>query len=184
MTDLTPITALGAAMARVETHGGLCLHENPDLALASVALRAGATPPSPFGLRLPAVGSWCAQDGLGAFWTGPDQWMITAPGQGDTDFAASLAPQAPGCSVTEQTDGWVAIDVTCERGDMIDTLLTKLVNLDVAALGPGAAARTGLHHMTVFLVRQGDAHLTVLGMRTLADSLWHALATTAQRLET
>ena len=58
MPDLKPLTALGGNAARTVTHGALTLEENTGLALASLALRRGATEPVPFGLGLPGPGCW------------------------------------------------------------------------------------------------------------------------------
>lgn len=182
VTDLKPITALGASSARVQSMGSLTLCETPHLAFASLALRRGQGVPTPFGLTLPQAGGFVGQNGLGAFWTGSDQWMLCAEGRGDSDFAADVRAQAPGCSVTEQTDGWAAVDVTVADDAQMQTLLAKLFNLNPEFLSPGHATRTGLHHMTVFVVRPNTTQLRVIGMRSLADSLWHTLETTAKRL--
>ena len=90
---------------------------------------------------------------------------------------------APDCCVTEQTDGWVAFDILSNKGAKpIADLLEKLVNIDVNALTTGTAVRTGLHHMSVYLIRRRDDQITVVGMRTMAGALCHALETTAMRL--
>lgn len=181
MTDLTPICALGGAQAQVQRFGSLTLAENDGLALASLA---GATGASPFGLDLPGPGRCCAGDGVAAFWTGPDQWMIEAPDKAVHDFAAAVKAQAPNALVSEQTDAWVAFEITsCDGAAPVLALLEKLANIDLESFGPGAATRTGLHHMNVFVIRRAEDRLAVIGMRSLADTLWHALAETAERLE-
>lgn len=185
MTDLTPITALGASEPRSETFGALTLVENAGLALTSVALRKGGAAPHPFGLTLPSAGQAVAGPDIAAFWIGRDQWMIEAAGKGETDFAAAVRAEATGCSVTEQTDGFTAFEITSHAGAApIEALMSKLVNLDAAAFVPGSATRTGLEHMTVFLVRRAEDRLAVIGMRTLAQALWHALSAATKRLET
>ncbi|TIO24089.1 sarcosine oxidase subunit gamma [Mesorhizobium sp.] len=184
MTDLTPITALGAVASRSASFGALELRENAGLALASLALRRGSVEPTPFGLTLPGPGRWVAGQGVAALWTGPDQWMIEAEGRAELDFAAELKQVAPGCSVTEQTDGWVAIEIVSRAGaGPLEAMMSKLVNIDLADFGPGRATRTGLEHMSCFVIRRSDAHVAVLGARSSAGSLWHALATAAKRLE-
>lgn len=184
MTDLTPITALGTTEAQSVTFGALTLSENPRLALASVALRRGAEVPEPMGLVLPGPGEWVEGVAVGAFWTGPGQWMVEAEGRAEQDFAADVARNAPGCSVTEQTDGWVAFDIRSEQGGApVDGLLERLVNLPPESLSPGRATRTVLEHLGVFVIRRSEDHVTVLGMRSSAGSLWHALTTAAKRRE-
>lgn len=184
MTDLAPLTALGQSEPRHARFGALTLAERPDIGLASLALRRGTAAPQPFGLTLPDPGCMASVQGVEAFWTGPDQWMIAAQGRAEEDFAAAVRQQAPGCSVTEQTDAWVVVEIVSEAGGAaLLALAEKLVNLPPASLSPGRATRTGLHHMSVFVIRSGDTRLAVLGMRSAAESLWHALAAAAQRLE-
>ncbi|TIW76847.1 MAG: sarcosine oxidase subunit gamma, partial [Mesorhizobium sp.] len=90
MSDLRPITALGAALPRLASFGALEIRENGGLALASMALRRGTVEPTPFGLALPGPGRWIAGQGVAALWTGLDQWMIEAEGRAELDFAAEL----------------------------------------------------------------------------------------------
>lgn len=154
MTDLTPICALGGTTPRVATFGAVRMAENPDLVLTSVA---GS------GLDLPGPGQFAN----GAFWTGPDQWMLERP-----------APE--GALTTDQTDAWVVLEI---EGN-IEPLLEKLVNIDPARIAPGHATRTALEHMGVFVIRRSATQVAVLGMRSAAGSLWQALEIAAKRLET
>lgn len=180
MTDLSPISALGGAAPRSVRHGSLSLSENAGVALASLALRKGAAVPLPFGIALPGPGLWASGQGVAAFWTGPGQWFVEAEGRAEEDFARDLAQHAPGCSVTEQTDGWVCFEI---EGPGIESVMAKLVNIDTAAFGPGCATRTGFEHMSVFVIRRATDRLAILGMRSSAGSLWHALETAIERLE-
>ncbi|MGE0801067.1 MAG: sarcosine oxidase subunit gamma [Lautropia sp.] len=183
MPDLKPVTALGGATARISRQGVLTLEENAELALASLALRRDGGEPAPFGLRLPGPGLWTSGAGIAALWTGPGQWLIEGPGRAETDFAADVAAVCPGCSVTEQTDGFAAFEIRCSAGAApIVALMAKLVNLDASRFGPGAASRTGLEHMSVFAIRRAPSQLAVLGMRSAAGTLWHALETAVSRL--
>lgn len=183
MSELKPITALGGKAARSIRNGVFSLEENPGLALASLALRSGAARPAPFGLDLPGPGGWTTNGAVSAFWTGPDQWMIEAADRAADDFAAELAGQCPGCSVTEQTDGFAAFELRSVSGEpAIGALMARLVNLDPARFPPGSATRTGLEHMSAFVIRRAPDHLAVLGMRSAAGTLWHALETAVSRL--
>lgn len=188
MPDLKPTTALGGDNPRNARHGALIVEENASLALASLALRRDAATPLPFGplfsgLALPGPGQWVSKGEFSALWTGPDQWLIEGHGQAETDFAALVGAQCPGCSVTEQTDGFAAFEIRSTEGEApILALMAKLVNLDPARFGPGTASRTGLEHMSVFVIRRAPDHLAILGMRSAAGTLWHALETAAARL--
>ncbi|MBN2759664.1 MAG: sarcosine oxidase subunit gamma [Rhodobacteraceae bacterium] len=182
MTDLIPLTALGCTAARHEKIGAFHLTERPNLALASLSLRKGQAVPSPFGLVLPGPGQAVWSGDHGAFWTGRDQWMIEANGQ--TDLAALLKAAVPNASITEQTDGFAAFELTTEQGaDAIDEVMRKLVNLDPHAFEAGSATRTTLDHISVFLIRRAPDKLSVIGMRTYAAALWHALAQVARRTD-
>nr|CAD6596620.1 sarcosine oxidase subunit gamma [Rhizobium sp. Khangiran2] len=176
MADLRPITALGLAQPKSLTVGSLSMTENPGLALASLALRRNAEAVCPFGLVLPEPGRWVEKDGVASFWIGPGQWMLEAQGKAEEDFSAELEQQCPGHSVTEQTDSFVAFEISSKAGAApIIAVMTKLVNLDPRGFTPGSATRTGLAHMNVFAIRRADDRLAVLGMRSLAASLWHEL---------
>ncbi|MBU2937180.1 MULTISPECIES: sarcosine oxidase subunit gamma [Pacificibacter] len=182
MTDLTPITALGASAPRSQDFGAYTLRENSALALVSLAIARCATPPTPFGLTLPSAGCCTTHADYTAFWTSPDQWMITAENLGETDFAATVQNEVPDARLTEQTDGWVAFDITAETDGQIGAVLSRVANLPLIDLTPGKAVRTGFDHMSIFLVRRSERHVTVIVMRTLAVTLWHALETILQRL--
>lgn len=183
MTDLTPITALGGATPLDQRFGALRITENTGLGLASLTLRRGAARPAPMGLELPGPGEWAEGQGIAALWTGPDQWLIEFPGRAADDLAAELAAHAPGCSVTEQTDGWVAFEIEADSPELIRAMMEKLVNLDARTFGPGSGTRTLVHHMSVFIIRRASAKLAIFGMRSMARSLWHALEGTATRLK-
>lgn len=182
MPDPAPLGALGGHVPARACHGPLTLAENAGLALASVARRREGPAPAPFGLDLPGPGGWVKRGEVSAFWTGPDQWMVEGHGLAETDFAARAAADCPLASVTDQTDGFVALDVHSSAGEApILALLEKLVNLDLVRLGAGSAARTGLAHMSAFVIRRAPDHLAILGMRSAAGSLWHALETAMAR---
>lgn len=183
MPDLNPITALGGATPRTIRHGSLALQENAAVALASLALRRGSTQPTLFGLRLPGPGLWVSDGRTAALWTGPGQWLIEGPGRAQSDFAEEVAAVCPCCSVTEQTDGFVTIEIrSCAGEAPIPALMAKLLNLDPSRFGPGVASRTGLEHMSIFVIRRTPDHIAVLGMRSAAGTLWHALETAASRV--
>ncbi|RUX34906.1 sarcosine oxidase subunit gamma [Mesorhizobium sp. M4A.F.Ca.ET.050.02.1.1] len=184
MTDLNALTALGAAHPRSVSFAALDIRENPELALASLSLRRGSAKPVPFGLHLPEPGHWVAGQGMAAFWVGLDQWMIEAEGRAEENFAAHLRHAAPDCSVTEQTDGWIAFEIVSRSGTaLLESLLSKLVNIDLADFGPGRATRTGLEHMSCCVIRRSETLVALLGARSFAASLWHALDTAARRLQ-
>lgn len=177
MTDLIPTCALGGADPMAVSHGPLRLTERPDVALASLAVLRGGDAPD---LPLPDPGCWAAQDDLTVFWTGPDQWLVEAVGTNvaDGELAARLHGAAPGWAVTDQTDGWVRIDVA----GPVDLVLERCVNLPADQTAPGRATRTVIDHIPVYLVRRDTDDLSLWGMRSAAESLWHALDQIAARI--
>ena len=182
MPDLKPTTALGAQTSRRARHGTLRLEENSGLALASLSLRRNVKEPVPFDLTLQGPGKWVQQGPVSAFWTGPGQWLIEAADRAETDFAAELTSLCPSCSVTEQTDGFVAFEIESDAGEApIVALMQKLVNLDPSVFGQGTATRTGMEHMSVFVIRRAPDRLAILGMRSAAETLWHVIETAIRR---
>ncbi|TJZ91367.1 sarcosine oxidase subunit gamma [Paracoccus gahaiensis] len=177
MTDLTPTCAFGEPTPRTHRIGALTLTEDAGLGLASLALRRDAPAPD---LTLPGPGEWAATGDVAVFWTGPGQWMVEYPGGADRDVAADLALRAPGCAVTEQTDGFVCIRIT-GAPPALEALLERLVNLDPRRCGPGTATRTGVHHLSVFVVRPAGDQLAILGPRSAAQTIWHGLDLAATR---
>lgn len=180
MTDLTPICALGGAVPQSQIIGAVSLTENAELGLASLALRRGGAAPDDLGLALPGPGGWAEGQGIAAFWTGPDQWMVEFPGQATQDVAARLA--CLGVSVTEQTDGFACFEIAAPEPVLV-ALMEKLVNVDPGRFGPGSATRCGFHHMSIFIIRRATDRLAVLGMRSAAGTIWHALVDAAEQQE-
>lgn len=180
MFDMRPITPLGGTDPRVETVGPVALTEVTDTALASFAARlgqqnaarrvlaayAGAEPPAPGQARFGA---------LDAFWMGPDQWMVAAPLDGHADLAETLKSKAgTAASITDQTDGWCRFDVT---GDRLVSVFELLCPINIRDSASGAATRTTIHHLGCFVIVRAADHITVLGPRSSAGSLHHALLT-------
>lgn len=179
MTDLSPLCALGAAVPQSRRIGAITLTESSDLGLAALALRRGGVAPD-LGLELPGPGGWTEAAGVAAYWTGPDQWMIEFPGRAAEDVAALIA--GPGRSVTEQTDGFAAFEISAPEPVLL-ALMSKLVNIDPARFGPGSATRTGFHHMSIFAIRRAADRMAVVGMRSAAGTIWHALVEAAEQQE-
>lgn len=177
---LAAVAATGAAPVE-RLVGPFRLRERPLGALASVAARGG---------RGDAVAARLAQIVGGApgvagraraapyetLWIGPDQWFVMADEGGEEKLAHTLAEALGGAaSVTEQNDGWVCFEL---EGPGLDAALERLVNRDLAALGPGAVARAAIEHVACHVcVDAPDARCRVLGPRSTALSLLHALET-------
>jgi sarcosine oxidase subunit gamma len=178
--NLTPITALGGSAPRIDTVSNLTLSENPNLAVASLAARADhvsaclAHLNTLFGSHAPEPGRLCVHDPLAAIWTGPDQWMVTAPFDSHEDLATDLKSRfGETASITEQSDAWVCFDLS---GDGIDPVMELLCAINIRAMADGDAARTVIHHLGCFVLKTTPKNsLRILGPRASAGSLHHAI---------
>lgn len=182
---LKPLTPLGGQEARIDVIGAVTISENVDTALASLAIRAGKDKPFATAAKkalkfaLPGPGLWVGKDGLGAWWTSPDQWFIEAPVASHEDIAGALKPVfGENASVTEQSGGWCRFDL---EGDDCVGVLQRLCAVDTATMKAGAATRSVIEHMGIFIVcREAATRFTIYGGRSSAGSLHHALVTAAK----
>lgn len=182
MPDLTPITPLGGTTLREDRIGAITITEADDWALASVAARAGqledtlARVRKLSGLDLPGPGGLVAGGDWRAWWMAPEAWMLATPLSASEDIVAAVKPAlGDAASITEQTDAWARFDITAPVG-----FLERLCNVDPARVTPGTATRTVMEHMGVVVLRHGDQAFSVLGVRSSAGSLHHALLTAAR----
>ena len=179
---LKPLSALGREFLSVETIGPVRLAEDMDTALASLASRRGreaevAERASQAGIPLPGPGQAASQGIWGAFWASPEMWMVEVPFATHEDVAAHLKPIfGEAASITEQTDAWARFDVT----GPLQPLFERLCNLDLGRFGPGSATRTVIEHLGVYAIRRAAHRMTLLGPRSSADPLHHALVTAAR----
>jgi sarcosine oxidase subunit gamma len=148
-----------------------------DMALASLASRRGreaevATLAAAAGLPLPGPRRAAAGAPFSAFWLGPEQWMVEAPHATHEDIVAHLKPVfGDAASITEQTDAWVRFEVA----GPLPPLFERLCNLDLWRFEPGSATRTVIEHLGCYAIRREPDRLTLLGPRSSAGSLHHAL---------
>ena len=180
MHDLLPITPLGQSAPITETFGAITLAENTNCALASATARLGqedaaikvltkflGTPPP-----APAKISRATFD---TFWMGPDQWMIIAPFDSFEDLAFRLVQAANGTlSVTEQTDAWCRFDLV---GHGLSDVFELLCPVNTRAMTNQDAQRTSIDHLGCFLLVHDADRFSVIGPRSSAGSLHHALVT-------
>lgn len=165
MHDLVAMTPLGGSDPRVDRHGGVTLTEVCGVPLASVEARLGqeqaaaALVASVTGEVAPGPGRASAR----AVWTGPDQWLVEARAE---DLVSGAV------SVTDQTDGWCRFDVT---GDRLADVFERLCAVDLRGWSGGQATRTAIEHLGCLVICRAAGHVTVLGPRSSAGSLHHAL---------
>ncbi len=189
---LSPITALGARAPRVDRIGTVTITERPEVALASLALRRGTeaerlelpiTLPGPGGhVSDTAAAAADGEGGWGALWLGPGSWLIEAPLALGRDLSVDLARRVAGrASVTDQTDAWVCFDIDASDAA---ALFERLCMLDVRRMDRGAGSRSVIEHVSCLVIcREANRRFTVIGPRSAAASLHHALTTAAAALE-
>ncbi|MES2433495.1 MAG: sarcosine oxidase subunit gamma [Pseudomonadota bacterium] len=181
---LKSLSPLGQVAAQSDTIGAVTITENPGTALASLAARMGcyaevASLAASAGMPLPGPGR-AETATYGAFWLGPEQWMIEAPFATHEDITAVLKPiYGEAASITEQTDAWVRFDVTTSN---LSAYFERLCNFDLHKAGAGAATRTVIEHLGCYVIRRSDTLVSLLGPRSSAHSLHHALVTAAKAL--
>ena len=180
MHDLKPLTALGGVEPRTDKIGSVTCVEVPDVALASVAARLGqekatlAELKKTLGVAAPGPGGF-AEKALGAFWTGPDQWMVEAPYDTHEDLANLLKSKLKdAASVTEQSGAWVRFDLS---GNGVCDVLERLCKLDIRAMTASDAGRSTVEHLGCFVICRDENAFSVLGPRSSAGTLHHALTT-------
>ena len=180
MASLTPTTALGGAAPFDQTIGAIHIIEVADPQMASLAMRRGkdaafkkaaSTHLGP----LPDPGQSHAKGKTRTLWMGPDQYLVE-----DMDAAKLASAFGDSAAVTDQSDAWARFDI---GGQDVLAMLERLSNTDSRRMQDGAATRTAIHHMhCVIICRAAGTQFTVLGPRSSAASLHHALVAAAASL--
>ncbi len=180
---LKSLAPLGQATATSVTVGPVTIAENTDTALASLASRLGrekdvAKAAKTMALPLPDPGLAKSGTTYGAFWLGPEQWMVEAPFASHEDIVAQLRPAFDGAaSITEQTDAWVRFDLSAPN---LPAMFELLCSVDTRKAPVGAATRTIIEHLGCYLIIRAADRYCVYGPRSSAASLQHALITAAK----
>ena len=180
MASLTPTTALGGTIPFDETIGGNRIREVSEAAMASLAMLKGQgaafkkAAASRLG-ELPGPGHAGGANHASTIWMGPDQYLVEG-----IDAATLAATFGASAAITDQCDAWVRFDVT--GGDVV-AMLERLSGADTRRMQAGSATRTAIHHMhCVIVCRAGGTDFTILGPRSSAASLHHALVAAAASL--
>ena len=125
------------------------------------------------GLALPATGTLTSSGSTSLQWFGRDMWLLSGavPGAGLSDHAA----------LTDQSDGWAVFDLTGPDGSAVMARLAP-VDLRLSACPVGTALRTEAEHMMVAITRTAPDNLRIIGFRSMAQSLAHAIETAMERV--
>jgi sarcosine oxidase subunit gamma len=182
---LISLPPLGRIAPRIDELAGLRIVENPGVALASVACRLRREAEFAkvakwfFGFAMPGPGGVAGKASYAAIWTGPDQWFIEAPFESHEDIVRIIKDGLGDiASVTEQTDGWARFDV---EGQGSVAVFERLCPLDIHSMPTGSANRTLIEHLgCIVICREAGVRFSVLGPRSSAASLHHALLAAAR----
>ena len=180
---LHTLTALGHRVPQVHETGPFRIAERFDVALASLAIRAGReaemrAAAKTAGVPLPDPARARPGDPFGAFWVAPGMWFVEAPFATHEDIVAELkAAFGSSASITEQTDAWVRFDL---KSSDLAPWLERLSNVDWPAAPDGFATRTVIEHLGCYLIRRSVGEAALYGPRSSAISLLHALDVAAK----
>lgn len=184
MSDISarmePLTPMGTKTPKVDVYGPVTLSEVVDCALASFSARLGQQDAARNALMrfcgntLPGPGQ-AVLGTVSVFWTGPEQWMVMAPHDTHEDLAEQLKVLATeAASTTEQNDAWCRFDL---EGPNLADIFERLCPINIRASSGGEATRTNIDHLGCFVIVGAPDAITVLGPRSSAGSLHHALVT-------
>ena len=183
MPNLIAVSPLGFTTPYKETVGAYTISEVADRAMASVTARKDSAAAVKNILAeivnqpAPEVGGYCAGE-IEAFWTGQSQWMLAATFDEYEDIVASFAGAFRGkASLTEQTDGWCRFAI---NGPNLERLCSLLCAIDMRGFIAGKSARTTIEHIGCFVLRNKDDQIHIIGPRSSAASLHHAISAAAK----
>ena len=178
--NLNPMSPLGNRELISKEVGPYTVSEVTAYSLASYSLRKGSENDAKkkleqfIGSSLPDVMNSNFGD-ISSFWIGPSQWLIEAPIEIHEDLARELSEVSLGkASITEQTDAWCRFDL---KGSELAKPLSLLCNVDVPSFKGGEVTRCQMDHLGCFLICRDIKNITILGPRSAAESLYHAIIT-------
>ncbi len=183
MHDLLQTTPLWGTEPRVDQFTAVTVTEVTGRALASLSLRnvnqdkARAQAEAFLGLSLPEANGHANTSVFEATWLAPDQWLISADIAEREHLSDQLAESLSGlASVTEQTDGWCRFDLN----GVCAPVLERLASTDLPGMASQSAARVLLEHLSCLVIcREAEQSYGILGQRSTARALHHALVTAA-----
>ena len=166
------------------TVGSVRIRERDDLAIVSIATPQGGERAlevalkSGWGLEMPSPTLSVTSDGARAVRTAPDQ-MLLIFSHPEPNAEAAVQKKLDGAGyTTEQTDGWVILEVT---GDTVHAVLERMSPVDLSphAFPVNATARTLMAHMGVLVVRTDDKEFLLMSASSSAASLLHEVEISA-----
>jgi heterotetrameric sarcosine oxidase gamma subunit len=183
-SPLEHVLVVGAYGAR-RTNPGVSLTEVRGFGLIQVMARRGRSADlanavhALFGIAAPYRPKAAQAENATLIWSGPDQFLVLSPGDGDPPMDALRQAFSGLASLSDQSHARALIRVA---GPDARAMLAKLSSIDLhpAAFPPGSAAATSIDHTSVNLWRDSDlpdgqAAFNLLVFATFAQSLWHTM---------
>jgi len=176
------LTARAALDGASYDYEGLSIRELVDIKLLSVAATvdqqatASNALQSHCGLAWPEVTQSTTSDSTHCLGLQPEQVMLLSQ-HNDTDHANLANNLGNETAVTDQSDSWVAVELT---GDRTLEVLERICPIDLHndTFTVGRVARTSMEHSSVIVFRQADRWL-LLSPRSSAESFMHSLTQSA-----
>ena len=177
--EAIPVTELPPAghYGRVG-EAGVIAHLRDDVAIASLAALKGVAPGQALDVALPDGPRTVTARTTTFIGTAPGRWLATS--QADAELAATLkSAVGNAAAVTEQSDGYVVIDLSGEKARQMWGK-NVAIDLDPSAFKPGDAAATVVSYVGVtFWQLDAAPSYRVLVARSYASALLRILVSSS-----
>ena len=131
-----------------------------------------------FNIGLPSISKSSFSDNLTFRWIRPNTWLIEELYSEIDKLEKKIKNNVGNCgSVVNQSDAWCLYDLT---GLHCIKVLERLCNVDVERMAKGDISATSLEHLSCFIIcKTEQVKYRIMGPRSAAGSLYHAIFTTA-----
>lgn len=184
MTEFTLTETAALGQIKVAANGA-SLSEETGFAIASVTIRTGKETgfrrafKSRYGIAAPDACSNVVAGKETILGAALDQVFVLTAGDPGKLTSSLIADFDATATITDQSDGWVRLDLTGPRaGEALERL--SMVDTSDAGFPVGSAARTVMEHIGVIICRvkpkpKEDTRFIILTPRSSAEGILHAL---------
>ena len=131
-----------------------------------------------FNLELPSVAKSSYSGNLTLRWLRPNTWLVEEPYY-EVDMLEKKIKKNVGIfgSVVNQSDAWCLFDL---NGPCCPKILERLCNVDIDSMAEGDISSTKIEHLSCLIIcKKEQVEYRIMGPRSAAGSLYHAIYTTA-----
>ena len=131
-----------------------------------------------FNIGLPSIAKSSFSDNLILRWIRQNTWLIEEPYCEIDKLEKKIKNNVGNLgSIVNQSDEWCLFDLT---GFNCIKVLERLCNVDVERMAKGDISATRLEHLSCFVIcKTEQVKYRIMGPRSAAGSLYHAIYTTA-----